>query len=134
MTTEQKSLFDNEPNVKLCERCAKRCRVAAERNPNAALFVKGDARTGRYCAECVVVDFFKHCDIGPASALGAEFFGSDFKADCLRLPHVQSLLREIITVAAREKGAELTWEEIDWDEVIANWHLPFPKKGRKKRR
>ena len=136
------------PQTKNCVRCAKRCRVAERRNPNANLFVKGDQKTGRFCAECVLVDFFKNSEHGPSSAFGKEYFDhslpqpewrrecgdSDrrFDPECLRLPHFQSMLRAILAAANSQYGAELSFDEIDMDEVIANWHLPFPERKRRK--
>lgn len=134
---------------KNCARCGVRCRTVDKSNPMANYFVKGDARSGKFCANCLIVDFFKNFDLGPSSALGKEFFDSSlpqpkyrkelgdedprFDPESLRLPHIQAQLTNIILVAHRERGAELDPAEIDWDEVIANWHLPFPdKKGRRK--
>jgi hypothetical protein len=150
----QKSLFPTNnpklpPGVVLCTRCSKRCRAAEKVNPTATLFVKGTAKTGRYCAECLIVDFLRNCDTGPASALGMHFFDPSlpqpeyqkerrekdrrFDPESLRFPHVQAHMTAIIVAAQRQYGGELTPEEIDWDEVIANWHLPFPQKKRKRR-
>ena len=58
--------------TKNCIRCGIRCRTVPKRNPNASMFVKGDMKTGKFCANCLVVDFFKNCDTGPSSSLGAE--------------------------------------------------------------
>ena len=148
----QQSLFSNAPapQTKQCVRCAKRCHVVDNRNPNANVFVKGTMETGRFCTECLVVDFFKNFELGPASALGAHYFDPSlpqpeydegrpdkrFDPEMLRAPHIQQQMFAIIAAAQKQYGAELTFEEIDWDEVIANWHLPFPekpKRGRKKK-
>lgn len=135
---------------KNCIRCQKRCRVVAKVNPNANLFVRGDAKTGKYCVECLIVDFFKNCEHGPSSAMGKEYFDHSapwpewrkevgdkekrFDPETLRDPTVQQQFNAIILAAQREHNAELAPGEFDWDEVIANWHLPFPeKKGKKKR-
>jgi hypothetical protein len=149
MPRETPNLFAGAPEpeqFKNCVRCNIRCRVAARVNPHANLFVKGDARTGKFCVNCLVVDFFKNCEHGPASAMGKEYFDhslpqpewrkevgdSDrrFDPECLRDPAVQQQFAAIVAAARREYGAELVAEEIDWDEVVANWHLPFPpRKG-----
>jgi hypothetical protein len=142
--SEQPAGFKN------CVRCNIRCRVAAERNREADLFVHGTARTGLFCANCLVVDFFKNCDIGPSSSLGKHHFDRSlpqpeyekdrgqpdrrFDPECLRLPHVQTQFRAILAAAQVEYGAELTPGEIDWDEVVANWDLPFPEKPRRAKR
>lgn len=133
---------------KSCERCAKRCRVEPSTDPHAQLFVKGDMKTGRFCAECLIVDFFKNFDLGPSSAFGKEYFDHSlpqpewrkelgdsskrFDPACLREPHVQQHMLHIIETAKRVYGAQLEFGEIDWDEVIANWHLPFPEKRKRK--
>lgn len=144
---EQKSLFENSPQqpaqFKNCIRCGIRCRIA-KGNPNAQIFKYGDRRTGKFCVNCLVVDFFKNFDMGPSSALGKEYFDSSlpqpgwrnevgdkdirFSPDSLRLPHIQQQLTSIFMAAHREYQAEIIAPEIDWDEVIANWHLPFPEK------
>lgn len=122
------------PLVKLCERCAKRCRAKPKRNPNAEYFVKGDMETGRWCAECMFTEFLTQNELGPASALGRDFWKT-FDPQGLRLPHLQQQMCAIVSVA-KQHGGELDFAEIDWDEVIANWDLPFPegpKRGRRKR-
>lgn len=138
------------PNIKNCERCAKRCRAVAKVNPKANIFVKGDMKTGRYCVECLIVDFFKNYEMGPAGALGLEFFDHSlpqpewrkdvgdpdrrFAPESLRLPHIQKQMTAVIVAAQSHHGAELDPSEIDWDEVITNWHLPFPSKGRRRKK
>lgn len=114
----QQAFFGPPEGTLNCVRCSKRCRVAAKRNPNAELFVKGTKETGRYCADCLVVDFLKNSEDDPAG---------------FRLPHMQQQMVAIILAARKEHGAELTPEEVDWDEVIANWHLPFPEKPKRRR-
>lgn len=148
---EQQSLFPEpaQPSqTKNCIRCNIRCRVAAKRNPDAAVFVKGTVTTGRLCANCLVVDFFKNFELGPSAGLGKEYFDASvpwpawrrdpekrFDPTALREPHIQQQFTAIILAARAHYGAELLPEEIDWDEVIANWHLPFPeKKGKRGKR
>ncbi len=137
------------PATKNCERCEKRCRPVANVNPNANIFVKGDMKTGRYCVECLIVDFFKNFEMGPSSAMGAEYFDHNlpqpeyrkeqgdpdrrFDPACLRLPHIQEQMTAVLVAAQSEHGAELDPSEIDWDEVIANWHLPFPPKSKRRK-
>lgn len=134
----QQSLFPDAPQplVKNCVRCAKRCRVVDKANPNAQLFVKGDMKTGRFCTECLIVDFFKNFDYGGYPLMEMlDRKDKPFDPECFRLPHVQDQFGAIVVAAQKQFGAELSPEEIDWDEVIANWHLPFPEKpGRKKKR
>lgn len=147
MPQTQKELFGapQNPGVKMCTRCAKPCRVAAKVNPNADLFVKGTMETGKFCAECLVTDFLQNFEYGGQNAFNYQFVpagrpcprhydGQDwetrkiFDPEGLRLPHMQEQFASIVITAQKQFGAELTPEEFDWDEVIANWHLPFPEK------
>lgn len=138
-----------KPGIKNCVRCEKRCRAVAKVNHSANIFVKGDIKTGRFCVECLVVDFFKNFEIGPSSALGAAYFDHSlpqpeyhketgdpdrrFDPECLRLSHIQQQMTAVFVAAQTHHGAELDPSEIDWDEVIANWHLPFPPKRKRRR-
>lgn len=121
--------------VKNCERCGKRCQAVEKRNADASIFVRGDAETGKWCAECLVVHFFKEFDLGPISSVGIEQIEA-IAPECFRLPHIREAFERVIAVAKSHYGAELVTDDFDWDEVIANWHLPFPKtgKGRRKRK
>ena len=56
-----------------------------------------------------------------------------FDPECLRLPHVQKQMMAVFVAAQEHHGAELDHSEIDWDEVIANWPLPFSQKRQKQR-
>ena len=111
------------------------------------MFIKGTLKTGKFCNNCAVVDFFKNMDTGPSSGLGKEYFDHSlpqpewrkevgdkdkrFDPESLRLPHIQEHMLRILVVSR----GELPFEDIDWDEVIANWHLPFPvrRSGRKRK-
>lgn len=133
----------SEQATKNCERCGIRCRVVATRNEDANLFVKGTTRTGKFCANCVVTDFLVNCDTGPLVQTAKPAYWDNlpnrppwkgFDPECLRLPHVQEQMMTIIAAARKQYGAELTIIEVDWDEVIANWHLPFPEKAKGKRK
>lgn len=120
------------PEFKNCIRCGVRCRTVTKKNPDANVFVRGDMQTGRFCTNCLVTDFFKNFDLGPAGSLGPEYFDS-FNPEGLRLPHIQQQFAAVVMAAKRSYGAELFADEIDWDEVIANWHLPFPETRRGKK-
>ena len=137
--SQQKNLFSQSP-TKRCERCSKLCRVAEKRNPKSQLFVKGDRKTGRYCAECLVVDFLLNCDYGPQLNELAKLTGPGpgpfdatrtFDPEVFRLPHVQEQFAAIVLKAQEQYSAELMPDEFDWLEVIANWHLPFPKRTKR---
>lgn len=157
MPNEQASLFQDPSEsvpTKNCVRCNIRCRATTKVNPNAQLFVIGDMKTGKYCANCLVVDFFKNFDLGPSSSMGKWYFDPTipipeymqddpeenkkrFNPASFREPHIQRQFLAILAVGQKEYGAELRPEDIDWDEVIANWHLPFPEpptRGRRKKK
>jgi len=44
----------------------------------------------------------------------------------LRHPTIQAQFAEILRVG----GSEMNPDEIDWDNVIGQWNLPWPKKYR----
>lgn len=140
MSDQQKQLFNKPPRVVHCERCHAPCRVADRQNPDARLLRASLTGKG-YCVNCGVTEFLKfehtvgtitrrceecgdcvdaqpgeipcRCD-KPQPADPRKFFG---------LPHVQEQFAAIMSTG----GADASPEEIDWDEVIANWDLPFPK-------
>lgn len=147
-----KSLFEGEQThppagVKNCTRCGIRCRCAEKVNSHANLFVKGDAKTGKFCVNCLVVDFFKNGEYGgqpifeqhymdpslPQPEWRKEVGDKDvrFDPECLRMPHVQQQFAALAIAAMSSSGAELDPVEIEWDAVIKNWNLPFRSKKTK---
>ncbi len=146
---EQPSLFpEPEPSraqFKNCERCGVRCRAGVP-GVNATIFVYGDIKNGRWCVNCLIVDFFKNYSHGPSSGMGKEYFDPSlpqpewrkevgdpdkrFDLTCLREPETQERFNKILLACY----ADVKIEEIDWDEVIANWHLPFPERKIRKRK
>jgi hypothetical protein len=97
-----------------CERCAKPCRVAESNTPDARLLRKSLIPKG-LCLECATTEFLRVTE--PLGML-IEQHGPE----CLRLEHIQKQF-EVILLAGRSDAGP---GEIDWDVVIANWHLPFP--------
>lgn len=108
-----------------CSRCGVRCRVAADRNDKARLLMNADRAQG-WCCNCAATDFLKNTEpLGMLIERGGP--------EMLRLGHIQEQFGQIMVAG----GADVNPPEIDWDEVIANWGLPFEEKprgkGRKKR-
>lgn len=109
----------NAGKVVHCSRCAGRCIVAPTRNENARLMRHGN-ETG-WCAMCGITNFLQNC------AVVSELLKQQ-GAECLRLPHVQAQMARVLLAG----GSDIRPEQIDWDEVIANWNLPFDKPKNKK--
>ena len=101
-----------------CPRCEKRCVGEATQRPESRPFQKS---LKGMCLECTVSAFFQdeNQDVGIGFALP-----KDFPPDGLRLPHIQDQIRRVLAAGM----CEASFDEIDWDEIIANWHLPFGTK------
>ena len=100
-----------------CPRCNKRCLATETTRPDARPLRK--ALKGM-CLECCVSALFQ--DIGE-NGMG-HALPPDFDPNGLRLPHIQRQFARVLEVGM----SEANMDEIDWDEVIANWELPFPGK------
>ena len=103
-----------------CERCGKQLQMGGSKNPDARLLRRAESPQG-YCAGCAATQFLK-CT-GP---LGEVL--SQMGPEMLRAPHVQTQFRAVM----QSGGADAAFEEIDWERVIAYWHLPVA--GEKKAR
>ncbi len=110
-----------EQKIVNCQRCNKRCIGMKSQRPEARPFKH--ALQG-LCTECIVSQFFQNADNeeGIGFALAS---AENFTPEGLRLPHIQEQFRRVLEVGM----SELIFDEIDWDEVIANWDLPFPGKN-----
>ena len=98
-----------------CSRCAAPCVVAGTRNDEAR--IGSYANGAGVCANCFVSTFLKQLTAAKGP-YGAGCF-SNFTAQSLRLPHVQEQFRALLTVGC----ADIRFDSIDWDEVVANWDL-----------
>jgi len=82
------------------------------------------------CVNCAVTQFFKDEKYGVSLEQvlrgSDELDGTPGKeiSKSLLLPHIQKQFTEILRVG----HAQVTPEEIDWLEVVANWDLPFDRK------
>ncbi len=119
----QKTLLPD--GIVQCCRCGVPCRKMPG-NPEARLLTHTTDDFG-FCGNCAATEFLKGLAvIGDRS----RFEKKPFDPECFRLPHVQVQFAQILTTG----NADTKPEEIDWLEVIANWHLPFPKLRRRKKR
>lgn len=118
----QKEMFSGD--VTKCARCAIPCRKQPG-NPEARLLKHTTSDFG-YCANCAATEFFQGLDVvkyagGYDSATGRA--KKLFEPACFRLERVQQLFASILAAGQ----ADANPDEIDWMEIVANWHLPFPK-------
>ena len=91
--------------------------------PEARLFKKSLKGA---CLECTVAALFH--DVGE-NGIG-HVLPKNFNPESLRLPHLQSQFARMMDVG----NSEADFSEIDWDEVIANWHLEFSASQKVSRR
>lgn len=108
-----------------CARCGALCRLADEKPSE-------EARIARYateksvesgtamCIACVLTGFLKN---GPLADL--------ITVEKLRDPRVQRHTKELYDSAPGHNDGSSA--EIDWEALIANWDLPFPKKKRQRK-
>jgi hypothetical protein len=109
----------NAGKIVNCGRCGVRCRIADQRNENARIAAYA-AKSG-VCGNCAVTGILKTI-MGEGDKHRAGWF-SAFTVEGLRLPHVQ----ERVIALLKAGNADLRPDEIDWDEVIANWNLPVER-------
>ena len=99
-----------------CVRCGRHCKPGENVNPEARPFRR--AQKG-LCENCAVTHFLL-CDDLEALREGLLRNG----IEVLKVPAIQNQFAEILKVG----GSELPAENINWDTVIAQWDLPWPKK------
>lgn len=132
-----------------CQRCAVRCRVRGTQTADARLLRYALTPEG-LCVNCAMTEWLQTTDGikeqlanrkcrrcgGLQTSLG--YFDRQCRCaqpdipgvgEILRLPHIQALFRQLMAVGR----ADAQPDEIDWDEVIANWDLPWPPKARRRR-
>jgi len=101
-----------------CVRCGRICQSGETNNPDARPFRR--ARSG-LCPDCAVTNFLLCPEL---EALRIGLLREGIKT--LKNPNIQAQFAEILRVG----GSEMNPDEIDWDNVIAQWNLPWPKKYR----
>ena len=98
-----------------CVRCGKHCVPGENKNPTARPFRK--AQKG-LCENCAVTQFLL-CDDLEALRIGLLKNG----IRTLKNPAIQNQFAKILEVGR----SELQADTINWDTVIDQWDLPFPK-------
>jgi len=99
----------------ICVRCGQPCTPGESTNPEARPFRK--AQEG-LCQNCVVTQFLL-CDDLEAVRRGIERNGIEI----LKNPNIQAQFAQILKVGR----SELQADTINWDTVISQWDMPFPK-------
>ena len=98
-----------------CARCIRPCEPGESKNPKARPFRR--AKKG-LCVNCVVTQFLLCDDLEPV-----RFGLLKNGIEVLKNPAIQKQFTEILKVGK----SELPADDIDWDIVINQWNLPFPK-------
>lgn len=104
-----------EQAVTSCVRCGRPCKPGESTNPEARPFRR--AQKG-LCENCAVTQFLL-CDDLEAMRMGLLRNG----IEVLKTPNIQEQFGKMLEVGQ----SELAVEQIDWDTVIAQWDLPWPK-------
>ena len=105
----------NKKDQLSCVRCGRLCQSGESGNPEARPFRR--AQEG-LCENCVVVQFLLCDDLEPLR-IGLLRNG----IEVLKNPAIQKQFAKILEVG----GSELPMDRIDWDMVINQWDLPWPK-------
>lgn len=104
------------PEIVNCKRCGTRCKVAGPRNSNAKMLRLSKEPKG-LCVNCAVHDWLRNTY--PPNIILAQS-----GPKILLYPHIQKQFADIM----RTGFADAKPDEIDWDRIVENWDLPFPKK------
>lgn len=113
-----------------CNRCNVRLQIATERVEDARPIRKSLTARG-YCPNCAITELIKGteplCDLvsDKPPLRGPPHAGMGHFPEAFRLPHIQEQFERVLRAGNCEAVGQ-----IDWDEVIANWELPFPRKIR----
>ena len=103
-----------------CDRCNVRLQIATERNGDGKPIRRSLTERG-YCPNCAVTEFILGTE--PLKTVVTRDRADQFP-EAFRLEHVQVQFRTMLEAG----GAGEVVAQLDWDEVIANWALPFPQK------
>ena len=102
-------------SISACIRCGRPCQPGENKNPKARPFKR--ARKG-LCENCVVTQFLL-CDDLESVRIGLLKNG----IEVLKIPAIQKQFAEMLKVG----GSELPADDIDWEIVVNQWDLTFPK-------
>lgn len=99
-----------------CGRCKAHCKVDTPKNPKAKMLRRSKEPKG-LCVNCAVHDWLRNTY--PPNILLAQS-----GPNVLLLPHIQEQFADLMRVGF----ADAEPDEIDWERIVENWDLPFPKK------
>ncbi len=106
-----------------CSRCGVPCRLGPPGldGPEILILpVKSTAAGGGVCPSCHATAVLKMPNFPPADLLRQML--KEQRIAALRMPHIQAAFA--MAIRAQPKGDQLPAAAIDWEKVIANWHLP----------
>ena len=98
-----------------CVRCKRPCEPGDSQNPEARPFKRAEKGL---CPNCAVTQFLLCRDLEPLR-IGLLRNG----IEVLRKPAIQRQFSNILKVGR----SDLQADEINWDTVISQWELPWPK-------
>ena len=124
MNIQQPTFAELMASAVPCARCGVPCRPAVTEHPDARLMQHTTGPTG-LCECCALTAFLLAL---PFTALGIARAGS--VAAMLREEHVREQLGRVFLAGQ----ADARIEQIDWQRVVDQWDMPFPKARRKGRR
>ncbi len=116
---QQLSLFG--ARVGHCPRCGRLCQATGPKNLDARLMRRASDPAAGLCPNCAITDFILSVE---PMAHAIEKNGPEI----LLTPHVQEQFGTLLIIGQ----ADADQSEIDWEVVVKNWHLPFPKRWRKR--
>jgi hypothetical protein len=99
-----------------CERCGAKLQVGPAPGSEAKMLRRSKETKG-LCINCAVHDFLRHTY--PPNIQLAES-----GPEILLIPHIQELFAGIMKAGF----ADANPDEVDWQLIVDNWDLPFPKK------
>jgi len=102
-----------------CPRCGAPCRIGPPPGAQAKMLRRSPTAKG-LCVNCATHDFLRNTY--PPNILLAES-----GPHVLLLPQIQEQFAGIMQVTHADAQAD----EINWEQIVANWDLPFPNKIRR---
>lgn len=102
----------------ICPRCGIRCKIGPP--PGAQAKMLRRSQTAGLCVNCATHDFLRNTY--PPNILLAES-----GPHVLLLPHIQEQFAGLMQVG----HADAQPAEINWEQIVANWDLPFANKIRR---
>lgn len=111
------NLFEQR-DYALCERCNARCKVDPLPNSKSKMLKRGKGDKGNLCINCAVHDWLRNTY--PVNMILAGMKNPQ----SLLLPHIHEQFAGIL----RAGFSDAKPEEIDWQQIVDNWDLPWPNK------